>query len=77
MEMRVFDATFVIDLINGDKGAEKLARTADEEESLSTVSVITLHEHVLGVHLAHAGEDAFEEKLTSARKTWRGLTSSC
>lgn len=65
--MRLFDTTFVIDLINGDKGAEKLARTVDEEKSLAAVSVITMHEYLLGVHLAHAGEKAFEERLSSAR----------
>lgn len=66
--MRLFDTTFLIDLLNGDKGAEKLAGVVDQEESLAAISAVTLHEYLLGVRLAHPGGKALEEKLSSARK---------
>lgn len=66
--MRLFDTTFLIDLLNGDKGAETLAHKVDEERSLAAISAITVHEYLLGVYLAHAGEKALEDKLSSARK---------
>lgn len=65
--MRLFDTTFLIDLLDGDKGAESFARTVDEERSLAAISAITVHEYLLGLHLAHAGEKLLEEKLASAR----------
>lgn len=66
--MRLFDTTFLIDLLNGDKGAERLAHSVDEEKSLAAISAITVHEYLLGVHLAHGSDKAVEDKLSEARR---------
>lgn len=66
--MRPSDTTFLIDLLNGEKRAEQVAKTVDEEKSPAALSAISVHEYLLGVHLASKGEKALEGRLASARK---------
>ena len=67
--MRLFDTSFIIDLVNSDPGAVRLARTVDEEASLATISVISVHEYLFGVYfLYRREEEELKLKLDSARK---------
>ena len=66
--MRLFDTTFLIDLVNNHPGAVRKARQADKEDSLAAVSVITVHEYLLGVYLAYYESKQLPEKLDSAKR---------
>lgn len=65
--MRLFDTTFIIDLVNSDEGAVELAEKVDKESSLAAVSVITVHEYLFGVHHTYGGGERFSEKLAVAQ----------
>ncbi len=66
--MRMFDTTFLIDLVNSHPGSVKKAAQVDEEDGLAAISVITVHEYLLGVHLAHYESKQLPEKLNSAKR---------
>lgn len=66
--MRLFDTSFLIDLTNNDSGAVEKAKKVDEEKSLAAVSVITVHEYFLGVHLQYSESKELSEKLASAKR---------
>lgn len=66
--MRLFDTSFLIDLTNNDTGAVEKAKKVDEEKSLAAVSVITVHEYLLGVHLQYSEPKELSEKLASAKR---------
>jgi len=57
-----------VDLVKGDLGAAKLGKIVDTEESFGAISVITVHEYLLGVHLAYAGSRDIEDQLEKARR---------
>jgi tRNA(fMet)-specific endonuclease VapC len=40
----------------------------DQEESFAAISVITVHEYLLGVHLAYTGSNEVEDQLEKARR---------
>lgn len=67
--MRLFDTSFVVDLVNSDPGAVRLARVVDEEASLAAVSVVTVHEYLFGVHLRYGREHrgVLHAKLEAAK----------
>ena len=66
--MRLFDTTFVVDLVNGQPAAVRVAETVDEESSLAAISVVTVHEYLFGIHYRYGreGGDMLQEKLASA-----------
>ncbi len=67
--MRLFDTTFLVDLVNTDTGAAKLARTVDDENSVATISAVTAHEYLFGVHFRYGRDSSrLKEKLTSAAR---------
>ncbi len=55
-----------MDLVKGDPGAARLGKIVDTEESFGAISVITVHEYLLGVHLAYAGSKEIEDQLEKA-----------
>jgi len=57
-----------VDLVKGDPGAARLGKIVDTEESFAAISVITVHEYLLGVHLAYAGSKDIEDQLEKARR---------
>lgn len=67
--MRLFDTSFVVDLVNGDPGAVRLAGVVDEEASLAAISVVTVYEYLLGIHLrfGKGHRDVLSRKLEEAR----------
>ena len=66
--MRLFNTTYLIDLTNSDTGAVEKAKKVDGEESLAAVSVITVHEYLLGVHLRYSEPKELTEKLARAKR---------
>ena len=66
--MILFDTTFLIDLVNGDPGAVKIASNLDEMEESAALSVISMHEYLLGVYLTYYGKELFRQKLDSAKR---------
>jgi predicted nucleic acid-binding protein len=70
--MRLFDTTFLIDLVNGEEGAKDLAQRVDEQQSFKAISVITAHEYLRGIYNIF-GEDnkSLQPKLASAESELR------
>ncbi|MGQ9726775.1 MAG: PIN domain-containing protein [Candidatus Bathycorpusculaceae bacterium] len=48
--MKIFDTTFLIDLIKGDKGAIQKAKEIDEKSAFKAISVVTVHEYLRGIY---------------------------
>ena len=68
--MRLFDTTFVVDLVNSDPGAIRLAEKVDGEGSLAAISAVTIHEYLFGVHFRYGRDhrDVLQQKLASAQE---------
>ncbi|MDG7025095.1 MAG: PIN domain-containing protein [Nitrososphaerota archaeon] len=64
--MRLFDTTYIIDLVNSDEGAVELAQKVDEEGSGAAVSAVSVHEYLFGVHHRYRSGAELKEKLASA-----------
>ena len=66
--MRLFDTGFIVDLVNSDAGALRVAKVADEEASLAAISAISVHEYLFGIYFKYLREpNELESKLISAR----------
>ena len=48
--MKIFDTTFLIDLVKGDKGAVQKAKEIDEQGTFKAISVVTVHEYLRGIY---------------------------
>jgi predicted nucleic acid-binding protein len=48
--LKIFDTTFLIDLVKGDKGAVKKAKEIDEQGTFKAISVVTVHEYLRGIY---------------------------
>lgn len=66
--MRLFDTTFIVDLVNNDKGAAELAMRVDEGKSFKAISAVTVYEYFLGVHYLYSNSTQLREKLEGANK---------
>jgi tRNA(fMet)-specific endonuclease VapC len=67
--LRVFDSSFLIDLTQADPEAAKLARLVDEERSVAAISVVSMHEYMLGVHLRYfQDKELLNSKLEAAER---------
>ncbi|TLX99763.1 MAG: PIN domain-containing protein [Thaumarchaeota archaeon] len=66
--LRLFDTTFVVDLVNDDPGAVRLAKAVDEESSLAALSVVSVHEYLFGVHFRYLRDKTLSGRLSSARR---------
>ncbi|MEM2335933.1 MAG: type II toxin-antitoxin system VapC family toxin [Candidatus Bathyarchaeia archaeon] len=65
--MKIFDTTFLIDLIKGDKGAVKKAKEIDEQGTFKAISVVTVHEYLRGIHyLFSYDKELLKSKLEKA-----------
>lgn len=47
--MKLFDTSFLIDLVSGDEGAKKKAKEVDAEVVFKAISTITAHEYLRGI----------------------------
>jgi predicted nucleic acid-binding protein len=66
--VRLFDTSFLVDLVNGQSGAVEKAKQVDRENDPAAVSVVTVHEYLLGVHLEYREPRRLAERLESARR---------
>ncbi|MEM2937535.1 MAG: type II toxin-antitoxin system VapC family toxin [Candidatus Bathyarchaeia archaeon] len=48
--LKIFDTTFLIDLVKGDKNAIQKAKEIDAEGTLKAISVVTVHEYLRGIY---------------------------
>ena len=64
--MRLFDTAFIVDLVNSDPGAVRIAEEQAAGNSPSVVSAITVHEYLFGVRLRYGKSPELAEKLASA-----------
>jgi tRNA(fMet)-specific endonuclease VapC len=67
--LRLFDTTFLVDLVNADAGASRLAKKVDEDAAPSFISVISMHEYLFGVYFRYQGDKVLlKDKLASAER---------
>ena len=66
--MILFDTDFLIDLVNGQIGSANIATELDEIGEQPALSVISIHEYLLGVYLTYNGKDNLKDKLESANR---------
>ena len=65
--MKLFDTTFLIDLVNGDKGATKKAEEVDAEVAFKAISTITAHEYLRGIYYLYMhNKSLLKSKLKKA-----------
>lgn len=69
--MKLFDTTFLIDLVDGDKGAKALAERVDNEHGFSAVSVVTVQEYLRGVYFLFSNSKAIRTKLEKTESELR------
>ncbi len=67
--MRIFDTSYVIDLSNSDEGAINTAKVIAREGSVAALSVVSVHEYLVGVYLRYFGKnEILATKLQSAER---------
>ena len=64
--MRLFDTTFIIDLVNGDEGAKVLAEKIDNEQTFNAISVVTVQEYLRGIYCLFSNAKVLKAKLERA-----------
>lgn len=70
--MILADTTFLIDLINGDAGAEKLARVL--ENDTVGISSITIHEYLFGIYYKFSDDKSMlHKKLLLAQNAFNAF----
>jgi predicted nucleic acid-binding protein len=69
--MRLFDTTFLIDLIDGDKGAKALAERIDNEHGFNAISAVTVQEYLRGVYYLFSSSKVLKTKLERAESELR------
>ncbi len=70
--MRLFDTTFIVDLVNSDSGAARLASKVDQEGSFAAISAVSVHEYLFGVYFRYRSDgDRLKGKLASAENDLR------
>lgn len=65
--MKLFDTTFLIDLVSGDEGAARKAEEVDAGVIFKAISTITVHEYLRGVYYIYMhNKPLLKSKLTKA-----------
>ena len=65
--MWLADTTFIIDLVNNDEEAVKIARQIDRMHSIVFISTITIQEYLRGIYYLFGDKpDQIDEKLSKA-----------
>ena len=66
--MRLFDTTFVVDLVNSDPGAVRIAEEQGAGNSPTVVSAVTIDEYLFGLRFGYGTRPDLADNLdTSAR----------
>jgi tRNA(fMet)-specific endonuclease VapC len=66
--LRIFDTTFIVDLVNSDPGAVKVAEEQSRQTEPAVISAVTVHEYLLGVHLRYRDSRELGVKVASANR---------
>lgn len=67
--MELLDTSFLIDLVNNDRGALGKAKDMDTNGIVPALSVMSSHEYLLGVHLRYRNDKKIlASKLAGARR---------
>ncbi|RLE77451.1 MAG: type II toxin-antitoxin system VapC family toxin [Thermoprotei archaeon] len=61
--MYLFDTDYVINLVRGDRGAINLAKKIEKEMIYRAISIVTVHEYLLGVYFSHWRNEKKLEKM--------------
>ena len=61
--MYLLDTDYVISLVRGDKGAINLAKRIEDELAYRAISIVTVHEYLLGVYFSHWRNEKKLEKM--------------
>lgn len=65
--LKIFDTTFLINLVKGDKGAAQKAKEVDTKSVFKAISVVTVHEYLRGIYyLFSHNKDLLKIKLERA-----------
>jgi len=56
--LKLFDTTYLIDLVNGDEGAKRRAEEVDAEVIFKAISTITVHEYLRGVYYIYLHDES-------------------
>lgn len=65
--MKLFDTSFLIDLVNGDTGALRKAEEVDAEALFKAISIVTAHEYLRGVYYLYMHDkELLKSKLERA-----------
>lgn len=66
--MPLFDTTFVVDLSRSEPGAVRFAKKTDSDTVPAALSVLSVHEYLLGVHrkFGKHSEELLQEKIATA-----------
>ncbi|MHA1632118.1 MAG: type II toxin-antitoxin system VapC family toxin [Candidatus Freyarchaeota archaeon] len=62
------DTSYLIDLVNGDRGAVELAEELDVVGEEVGLSVISVEEYIRGIYHLYLNSDILEEKLRAAKR---------
>jgi len=63
----LLDTDYVMSLVRGDRRAINLAKRIEEELAYRAISIVTVHEYLLGVHLSYwRNKKKLEEMLERA-----------
>mgnify|MGYP000663305202 CR=1 FL=1 len=62
------DTSYLIDLINGDRGAIELAEELDATGEEAELSVVSVEEYVRGIYYLYLNSDILKEKLKAAKR---------
>ena len=68
MSLPLFDTTFVVDLTRSEPGALRKAESTDAENVPAALSVLSVHEYLVGVHRKYGlqPKEVLQEKLATA-----------
>ena len=66
--MRLFDTTFIIDLINNHPGAVNKTKQIEREPTLKGISVITAYEYLYGIHRIYTNNKIQDQNIKTAFK---------
>lgn len=67
----LFNTTFLIDAVNGDSGAAKVAKEVDQNGVAPSLSAVSTHEYLTGVYFTYHGKRVLDEKIVEARNELR------
>lgn len=67
LDLKLFDTSFLIDLVNGDEGALRKAEEVDAEALFKAISIVTMHEYLRGVYYLYMHDkELLKSKLKRA-----------